>query len=218
MKQRNISRGICMRIPWAELLAALSLVTVVSDLQAQSGTSASPVAVRGKIASLNGSELTLTTPNGDVKLTLGEKTIIRGEVPIKFSEIAPGQYLGTTATKQPDGNFLASEVHVFSEDQRGTGEGHRPLGSAPESGATMTNANVERVEDVTVQNVKGRLMSLKYKGGDVKVLVPPDIPIVKRVPGDRTLLKPGVEVSIQAARGPDGSLSATQITVRAPAR
>jgi hypothetical protein len=127
-------------------------------------------------------------------------------------------YLGTTATKQPDGNFLASEVHVFSEDQRGTGEGHRPLGSAPESGATMTNANVERVEDVAVKDIKGRLMSLKYKDGEVKVLVPPDIPVVKRVLGDRSLLKAGTEVSLQASRSADGTLSATQITVRAAGR
>ena len=57
--------------------------------------------------------------------------MIRGEMAIKFSDILPGMYLGTTASKQPDGNFLASEVHVFSEDQRGTGEGHRPLGVGP---------------------------------------------------------------------------------------
>ena len=68
--------------------------------------------------------------------------------------------------------FLASEVHVFSEDQRGTGEGHRPLASDPQSGATMTNANVERVEDIAVKDIKGRVLTLKYKEGEVKVLVP----------------------------------------------
>jgi uncharacterized protein DUF5666 len=216
MTHRQSSRGICVRMAGAGLLMALPLLTSPAELRAQSGTSATPAAVRGKIASLNGSELTMTTPNGDVKTTVGEKTVIRGEVAIKFSEITQGLYLGTTATKQSDGNFLASEVHVFSEDQRGTGEGHRPLGSAPDSGATMTNANVEHVEDVAVQNVKGRLMTLKYKGGEVKVVVPPDIPVVKRVQGDRSLLKPGAEVSLQATRGSDGSLNATQITVRAP--
>jgi hypothetical protein len=152
---------------------------------------------------------------GNVKVIVDEKTIIRGEVPIPFSDITPGVYLGTTATEQSDGTFLASEVHIFSEDQRGTGEGHRPLGSDPQSGATMTNANVERIEDVTVRNIKGRLMTLKFKGGEVKVLVPPEIPIVKRLLGDRTLLKPGSELALQATRASDGSLSASQITVRA---
>jgi hypothetical protein len=177
-----------------------------------------PTQVRGTIALVKDQDLIVATSAGDVRVIVTDKTVIRGEVAIKFSEITPGMYLGTTATKQPDGNFLASEVHVFSEDQRGTGEGHRPLGSAPESGATMTNANVERVEDVAVKDIKGRLMSLKYKDGEVKVLVPPDIPVVKRVLGDRSLLKAGTEVSLQASRSADGTLSATQITVRAAGR
>jgi hypothetical protein len=177
-----------------------------------------PTQVRGAIALVKDQDLIVATSAGDVRVIVTDKTVIRGEFAIKFSEITAGMYLGTTATKQPDGNFLASEVHVFSEDQRGTGEGHRPLGSAPESGATMTNANVERVEDVAVKDIKGRLMSLKYKDGEVKVLVPPDIAVVKRVLGDRSLLKAGTEVSLQASRSADGTLSATQITVRAAGR
>ena len=180
---------------------------------AQVAPTANPTNVSGKIVSFKGPELIVASPNGDVKVTVGDKTVIRTEVPIKFSEITPGMYLGTTATKQPDGTFLASEVHVFSEDQRGTGEGHRPLGSA-----TMTNANVERVEDVTVRDVKGRLMNLKYKDGEVNVLVPPDILLVKRVLADRSVIKTGSEVSVTAAQEADGSLSARQITLRAPKR
>ena len=176
------------------------------------------IAVRGKIASLAGQELIVSSANGDVKTILTDKTVIRAETPIKLSEISSGMYLGTTATKQADGSFLASEVHVFSEDQRGTGEGHRPLGSAPQSGATMTNANVEHVEDVEIKDVKGRLVSLKYKDGAVKIVVPPNIPLVKRVRSDRSALKSGVEVSLQGAQTPDGALAATQITVRAEGR
>jgi hypothetical protein len=44
---------------------------------------------------------------------------------------------------------------------------------------------------------------------------PPDTPIVKRVLANRGWLNPGAEVTIQANRAPDGSLSATQIKVRA---
>jgi hypothetical protein len=172
--------------------------------------------VTGTVGFLKGPDLIIATPSGDERIVVTDKTIIRGEIPIKFSEITTGMYLGATATKQPDGNFLASKVHVFSEDQRGTGEGHRPLSSSPESGATMTNANVERVEDVRVKDITGRLMTLKFKGGEVKVLVPPDIPVVKRVVADRNLLKAGAEVSIQATRNADGTLAADQITVRAP--
>ncbi|HUC99559.1 MAG TPA: DUF5666 domain-containing protein, partial [Candidatus Polarisedimenticolaceae bacterium] len=153
-----------------------------------------------------------------VTVKLGDNTIIRGEVPVKFSDITSGMYVGATAEKQPDGTFRASRLHIFSEDQRGTGEGHRPLGSAPQSGSTMTNANVETVEDVAVQNVKGRMLTLKYKGGEIKVLVPSDTPVVKRVVGDRRLLTAGSTVSASGPRAEDGSIVASQITVRASAQ
>jgi hypothetical protein len=79
----------------------------------------------------------------------------------------------------------------------------------------MTNANVETVEDVAVQNVHGRILLLKYKGGEIKVLVPSDAPVVKRVIADSKWLKPGAIISITANRAEDGALTATQITVRA---
>ena len=208
-KQLVVHRKFFMRL----VLALFLLLGFTRLANAQVAPTANPTNVSGKVVSFKGPELIVASPNGDVKVTVGDKTVIRTEVPIKFSEITPGMYLGTTATKQPDGTFLASEVHVFSEDQRGTGEGHRPLGSA-----TMTNANVERVEDVTVRDVKGRLMNLKYKDGEVNVLVPPDILLVKRVLADRSVIKTGSEVSVTAAQEADGSLSARQITLRAPKR
>ena len=198
------------------LLVALMGVFLTSP--ASSFAQPATIAVRGKIASLTGQELIVSSANGDVKTILTDKTVIRAEAPIQLSDISSGMYLGTTATKQADGTFLASEVHVFSEDQRGTGEGHRPLGSAPQSGATMTNANVEHVEDVEIKDIKGRLISLKYKDGAVKILVPPNIPLVKRVRSDRSALKNGVEVSLQGAQSPDGAVEATQITVRTEGR
>jgi uncharacterized protein DUF5666 len=196
----------------ASLVLALSLLLGFTRLaNAQVESAGNPTNIPGKVVSLKGAELIVASANGDVKVAMGDKTVIRGEVPIKFSEITSGMYVGATATKQSDGTFLASQVNIFSEDQRGTGEGHRPQGSA-----TMTNANIERVEDVTVRDVKGRMMNLKYKGGEVNVLVPPDIPINKRVVGDRSLIKIGSEVSITATKDSDGSFAARQITVRAP--
>jgi hypothetical protein len=205
-------------IPSLALTLAMGLLSLQRTPMVHAQSASAPTTVRGKIVSLKGSELVVASPSGDVKLTLSDKTRIRAEVAIKFSEINPGMYLGTTATKQADGNFLASEVHVFSEDQRGTSEGHRPLSSNPQSGATMTNANVERVEDLTVQDIKGRVMILRYKGGEVRVLVPPDIPVVQRMLADRGALNSGADISAQALRGADGSLAASQITVRAAGR
>ena len=194
---------------WIAALIGIVVFLISDDLQAQSATS-----LNGKVTFLTGQELVVETSSGPAAVKFNDKTVIRGELPIKFSDITSGMYVGATAAKQPDGTFRASRLHVFSEDQRGTGEGHRPLSSAPGSGLTMTNANVETVEDVAVQNVQGRLLLLKYKGGEIKVLVPSDTLVVKRVIADSKWLKPGAELSVTANRE-DGALTATQITVRA---
>ncbi len=197
-------------IGWSAFVLVIAVLLTSGALQAQSN-----VSLTGKVTALKDEDLTVATANGPAAVKLNDKTVIRGELPIKFSDITPGMYVGATAAKQPDGTFRASRLHVFSEDQRGTSEGHRPLGSAPGSGLTMTNANVETVEDVAVQNVQGRLLLLKYKGGEIKVLVPADALVVRRVIADSQWLKSGATLSITANRGDDGVLTARQITVRA---
>jgi len=195
----------------------LALALVANSAQSQSNSAANRVSLTGKLAAVSSSDVTVESTSGPVVVKLTGKTIIRGEIPVKFSDITSGMYVGATATKQADGTFRASRLHIFSEDQRGTGEGHRPLGSAPQSGATMTNANVETVEEVAVQNVKGRMLTLKYKEGAIKVIVPPDTPVVKRIVRERTLLTVGSIVSITGRHGDDDAITASQITVRAPA-
>jgi hypothetical protein len=76
---------------------------------------------------------------------------------------------------------------------RGTGEGHRPWDLAPNS--TMTNANVEQA----VTGVDGQTLTLKYKEGEKKVVVPSEAAIVTFVPGDRSDLKPGANIFVPAA-------------------
>ena len=202
-----------LRVSWMAFVIGLALTA--GNAQAQTGPSASNVSVNGKISSITGSDITVMSNSGPVVVKFAGETIIRGEVPVKFSDITSGMYVGATAEKQPDGTFRASRLNIFSEDQRGTGEGHRPLSSAPQSGLTMTNANVETVEDVAVQNVKGRLLTLKYKGGEIKVVVPADTPVIKRILGDRRLLTPGSTISASGPRAEDGAIVASQITVRA---
>jgi Domain of unknown function (DUF5666) len=169
-----------------------------------------PVTIRGKIAAADKQSVKVTTSGGDVLVKLPEDVRIGGVEAAKLSDISAGSYVGTTAVKQSDGNLKALEVHIFPENARGTGEGQRPWDLQP--GSTMTNANVEKVDQVAVEKLQGQMLSLKYKGGEQKVFVPPETPIVKNVTGDRSLLTPGTGVYIQAARGEDGTLTATRVT------
>jgi hypothetical protein len=39
-------------------------------------------------------------------------------------------------------------------------------------------------------------VTVKYKDGEKKIIVPPDVPIVTFVPGDKADLKPGIKIFI----------------------
>jgi hypothetical protein len=180
----------------------------VAQAQAPQGK---PLTIRGKIVAVDKGSLKVTTAAGEVMVKFPDDVRIGGVETAKLSDIGSGSYVGTTAVKQPDGTLKALEVHIFPESSRGTGEGHRPWDLQP--GSTMTNANVDKVEQVSVEKVQGQLLTLKYKDGEQKVFVPPGTPIVKNVTGDRSELKPGTGVYIPAVRGEDGTLTATRITV-----
>lgn len=73
----------------------------------------------------------------------------------------------------------------------------------------MTNANVA---DITSLG-KDRMLTVTYKGGEQKVLVPPTASIVTFVPGERKELKRGAKIFCIAQREPDGSLAAARVYV-----
>jgi hypothetical protein len=47
--------------------------------------------------------------------------------------------------------------------------------------------------------VDGQTLTVKYKDGDKKIIVPPDVPIVTFAPGDKADLKPGTKIFIGAS-------------------
>ena len=102
----------------------------------------------------------------------------------------------------------ALEAHIFHESMRGTGEGHRPWDLLPKS--TMTNA----VVDDMVKTVDGHTVTLKYKDGEQKIVIPPGTPIVTYLPGSIDELAPGAVIFVPAAsRQADGTLLVQRIMV-----
>ena len=191
------------------ILLALS-VSQFESARAQAQAQGKPLTIRGKIAAVEKGALKVTTSAGDVLVKFADDVRVGAVEAAKLSDIGAGNYVGTTAVKQPDGTLKALEVHIFPESSRGTGEGHRPWDLQP--GSTMTNANVDKIEAFAAEKVQGQLLTLKYKDGEQKIFVPPGTPIVKNVAGDRSLLQPGTGVYIAAVRGEDGTITATRIT------
>jgi len=164
--------------------------------------------VRGTIEQVQGQVLTIATREGEtLKLTLAPDAKIAAMVPADLASAGKGSFIGTAAVPQPDGTLKAQEVVVFPEAMRGVGEGHRAWDLTPDS--TMTNATVA----AAVAGAAGRELSLTYKGGEKKLVVPPGTPIVTLEPGDASLLKAGNHVFLSATQGADGMVTASSVTV-----
>jgi hypothetical protein len=185
------------------VVVALALGCAVAA--AQSGTA---VRVRGTVVSLGGSTLIVHSRDGaDVSIHLADNWAVTGVVKASMSDIKPGVFIGTASLPQPDGSLRSLEVVVFPEALRGMGEGHYPWDLKPAS--MMTNANIANAVD----GVDGRTVTLSYKGGEQKITIPPDAPIVTFGEAQKSDVKAGAAVFVPAQHQPDGTFNAARVVV-----
>jgi hypothetical protein len=165
------------------------------------------VRVRATIESVDGSTLTAKSRDGaELKIKLAENAPVNEVVKASLADIKPNSYVAVTAMPQPDGSQKAVIIAIFPEAMRGVGDGHRPWDYVPNS--TMTNATV--ADEVT--GVDGATLTVKYKGGEQKITVPPSAEIVTYKKAAAADLKPGAKIQIAAAKKlPDGNLEAPNI-------
>ena len=162
--------------------------------------------VRGEITGASADSLKVHVNSGEnVVIRLTADTKVRAVTLANIEDIQPGSYIGSAAMPQEDGTLKAMEVHVFPPELAGSGDGHRPFDLA--KGSSMTNGSVG---DLVVSN--GRVLTVNYKGGQQKILVPEDVPIVNLTPGDRSLLKVGVKIVSFVTQDADGTLTAQSIS------
>jgi hypothetical protein len=167
-----------------------------------------PVRVRATITSIDGGVLTVKTREGaELKLKLADNAPVNEIVKASPADVKPGAYVAVTGMPQPDGSQKALALYIFSEAQRGVGEGHRPWDF--EANSTMTNATV----DSQVAAKDGQTITVKYKDGGQKVLLTPATEITTGARKSAADLKPGQKVTVFAAKKqPDGTLEAPNIS------
>jgi hypothetical protein len=187
------------------VFAAVALVGISGAAFAQ--TAPQVTRVRGTIDKVDSSAVQVTTRSGEhLTLKLAPDARYTFIAPISITAIKPGSFIGTAAVTQPDGTLKALEVQVFPESMRGVGEGHRPwdLGS----GSTMTNGTVG---DLKVSN--GRVLTLTYKGGEQKVVVPEKVPVITYEPATAAAMTKGAHIIAFVTKADDGSLTAVRVGV-----
>jgi hypothetical protein len=191
-----------IRVIAGVLIAAVSAVAIA---QAPANP---PVRIRGTVEKLDGQMLTVKANNGQsMTVKMADNFLVMGIAKAGMADIASGKFIGTTTVGERDGALVALEVHIFPENMRGTGEGHYDWDLRPES--KMTNANVASM----VSMGKDRILTVQYKGGEKKVLVPENAAVVSFTPTDKSELKPGASIFVVTQRQPDGSLTAARVNV-----
>ena len=181
------------------LIGAVSIVAVAQT---------PPARVRGTVEKIDKLDLAVRANNGQtVHIKLAENYVVVGIEKASIADIATGKFIGTTTLGERNGALVALEVHIFPESMRGTGEGHYDWDLRPES--KMTNANVANIMSLA----DGRVLTVQYKGGEKKVLVPENAAIVAYTPVERSELKPGSPIFAVAQRAPDGPLTAARVNV-----
>jgi len=191
--------------------AIRAALAVVAALAATAALAQAPqtVRLRGVIEKVDGNKVTAKSDKGDaLTLNLADKMLVVAVVKASMADIKDGDFIGSGAMPQPDGSQKAIEVHIFAESMRGTGEGFRPWDGAPNS--TMTNGTAGSA----VTSVDGPVVTVKYKDGEKKIIVGPEVPIVRYEIADLSALKPAVAFSVLAAlKQPDGSFNINRINV-----
>ncbi|MCL5226812.1 DUF5666 domain-containing protein [Pseudomonas nunensis] len=199
-----------MNAMFRHLIRGASVVTLISLFTAGAAQAAEApgmrIGVRGEITGVSADSLKVHANSGEnVVIKLTNDTKVRAVTLANIEDIKPGSYIGSAAIPQDDGTLKALEVHVFPPELAGSGDGHRPFDLA--KGSSMTNGSVG---DLVVSN--GRTLTVNYKGGQQKILVPEDVPIVNLMPGDRSLLKVGVKIVTFVTQSADGTLTAQSIS------
>jgi hypothetical protein len=208
-ERRFVDPEACMTPTARAVLGAIVFLAAFGWISAAGAQQPERMNVRGAVEKVDGKGMIVKTREGqDLAVQFADNLTVRGLVKVSLADVKPGAYIGVSAMPQSDGSERAMHIHIFPEAMRGVGEGHRPFDLRP--GSIMTNAAV----DSTVVGTNGQIVTVKYKDGEKKFVVPADAPIVTYVPGSRDELKPGAKIMIfNAVKQPDGTLQAAAVSV-----
>lgn len=204
--------------------------TAATTQSAASAPAAAATRVRGVVQSVGADALALRTYDGrSVSVPIGANTKVAWVVASNLASLKSGDFVGT-ATTGPDNALRAVELVIFPEAMRGSGEGHYGWdvpgvvasaggGANVSSGMTngtvqqqsgMTNGTVQQQSGMTNGTVTGgagkpgeTTLTIGYKGGSAKVLVPAGTPIVRFEPTTRSVLAKDQKLFVVQA--PDAS-------------
>jgi hypothetical protein len=123
-----------------------------------------------------------------VDIPVNDQTRVTLVQPATAADLTPGYYVAITAVPEADGTLLASIISTFPEEQRGTGEGQRPMDGMN----LMTNASID---DARLDAVSAAELQVSFLGQSATVKVTPDTRIEIRTLGTMADIVPGADIT-----------------------
>jgi hypothetical protein len=201
------------------LSASLALLAVTLCFAAPSyAQQPPPTRIRGTVEAVDLPMLTVKSETGEVvKVRIADNARVAAMVKAGVDDLKPNSYVGVTSVPAADGGEKAYEVHIFLEERRGVGEGRNAFDRGPQSMMTNGSLNLQPAgpktqapgAKVEVEGATDQMLTVTYKGQEAKIALTPETIIAAYATGsDRSELKPGTNVTVQAHKGDYGSLEA----------
>jgi hypothetical protein len=215
-------------------LLTLSLVAT-AGLSIAAVAAPQPERLRGIVTAVTGDQVTVHTATGDVSMSVSGDTKYLTTVHADVKNITADSYIGV-ATKDVGGKQVALDIIIFPPAMKGAAEGHfgwdrmpdTTLAGGAHTASSMTNGSVAAVAQgrsaattnssmtngsVATASESGgaKQLTITYKGGEQRVLVPPTAQIVTMQFGALSDIKPGVGVFVNAVA--DGGKTAAGLII-----
>jgi hypothetical protein len=215
-----------MRVNYLAALAAIfgvSSFTLGCSKKEDTASTPAITLVRGKLEKVTESALTVATANGDVRIALTTPVHVYSREPAPLSRVTKGSFVGITSVPQANGGQRATEIHIFPEELRGTGEGSYLMnqqGGGDENGSRMSNGTVggsrmtngaaSRMTNGAAGIQSGGTLTVDYKGGSQAITIPSDVKVTAIVSA-RTNLAAGENVVVLVDKQADGTLRSSTV-------
>jgi hypothetical protein len=202
--------------------------TAASPITAAPDSSASPASlsgitpIRGTLVSVSDTALTVSTAIGDVSVAVLPPLHVYSRVPANLSSVTAHTFVGVTSVAQPDGKQRATEIHIFPEALRGTGEGSSLMTQQAGGGgrrSTMTNGTVEaspkaggppRMTNGTIASQGAGTLTVQYRDSSQTITIPSGVEVSAIAPASAKLSS-GAKVVVLAIKQPDGAMKASNV-------
>jgi len=196
------------------IVAMCALLSSTATLS-QSGPPPGMARISGAITAVDGNTVTVNSVEAasvDLRVTHATRIMFRKKT--TAASINGESYIGCAAVEQEDGTLVASECHIFPEQMRGSGEGHRPMG-APAT--TMTNGSVTTMTNGTVEgeveSATNIELTIGYQGGAKSIQITPQTEVTQIVAAGQDALVPGAKVSGAVRQSDDGGADIVFINI-----